>query len=153
MINHSPCRLALPVALMCWAFVAGCGGPYDAGVSGVVTLDGQNLTRGTVSFNPVAGGPAAYARIDEGGNYSLRTGRDEGLPSGEYQATVIATEPPPVQATAQGGPPPSGKPITPMWYRSKDTSGLSFTVVPGSNEINLELTTQPPVGWSSRRLR
>lgn len=135
------------------AFVVGCGGPYDASVSGVVTLDGQNLTRGTVSYSPVAGGPAAYARIDADGEYSLRTGRDEGLPSGEYQVTVIATEPPPVQATAQGGPPPSGEPITPLWYRSKDTSGLKFTVAPGSNDINLELSTDPPAGWNRRGRR
>jgi hypothetical protein len=120
-------------------------------VTGVVTLDGTVVPRGTVSFQPKAGGPAAYARIEEDGRFVVRTGREEGLPSGDYDVTVTANEPPAVTQTASGGPPPPGKPITPMWYRTKSTSGLSFVVEPGDNEINLELTSQPPAGWNPRR--
>jgi hypothetical protein len=130
---------------------AGCGGPYDSTVSGVVTLDGKVVPRGTVAYQPSAGGPAAYARIEENGAYVVHTGREEGLPSGEYSVTVTANEPPAVTQTQSGGPPPPGKPITPPWYRTKNTSGLNFTVSPGDNEINLELKTQPPPGWNPRR--
>jgi hypothetical protein len=130
---------------------AGCGGPYDATVTGVVTLDGKVVPRGTVAYQPAAGGPPAYARIEENGSYVVRTGREEGLPSGEYSVTVTANEPPATTQTASGGPPPPGKPITPLWYRTKNTSGLSFTVSPGDNEINLELKSQPPPGWNPRR--
>jgi hypothetical protein len=130
---------------------AGCGGTFDSSVSGVVTLDGNAVPRGTVSFQPKAGGPAAYAQINEDGSYSVRTGREDGLPPGEYYVTVAANELPTVSQTAQGGPPPPGKPITPLWYRTKNTSGLSYVVEPGSNEINLELTTQPPAGWNPQR--
>jgi hypothetical protein len=129
----------------------GCGGRFDSGVTGVVTLDGKVVPCGTISFQPKAGGPAAYARIDADGNYIVRTGREEGLPSGEYYVTVSANEPPTVAQTAQGGPPPPGKPITPAWYRMRDTSGLSFVVESGNNEINLELTSTPPPGWNPRR--
>jgi hypothetical protein len=129
--------------------VAGCGGPYDAEAGGVVTLDGTIVPRGTVSFTPVAGGPAAYAVIEEDGSYTVRTGREFGLPSGEYQVTVIANEPPAMEKSASGGPPPGGKPITPAWYRMNETSGLKCTVEPGDNEINLELTTKPPAGWNA----
>ena len=101
----------------------------------------------------VAGGPPAYARIEETGSYDVRTGREEGLPSGEYQITVVANEPPAVQQTASGGPPPPGKAITPPWYRTKETSGLKYTVEPGGNEVNLELKSQPPAGWNPRLRR
>jgi hypothetical protein len=135
----------------CFAvLIAGCGGPYDADASGVVTLDGNIVPRGTVSFTPVKGGPAAYAIIEENGGYKARTGREFGLPSGDYQVTIIANEPPAAEKSAAGGPPPGGKPITPAWYRTKETSGLKFTVQPGKNEINLDLTSQPPAGYKPR---
>jgi len=150
-------RRLRPIAAMAGfaacVFVAGCGGPYDASVSGTVTLDGVAVPRGTVSYHPTAPGPAAYARIEEDGSYSVRTGREEGLPSGEYLVTVISSEPPAVSQSAAGGPPPPGRPITPLWYRTTETSGLRFTVQPGHNEINLELTTQPPAGWNPGRRR
>jgi hypothetical protein len=131
--------------------VAGCGGTFDSAVSGVVTLDGNTVPRGTISFQPKAGGPAAYAQIEQDGSYVVRTGRENGLPSGDYYVTVTSNEPPAVTQTAEGGPPPPGKAITPSWYRSRNTSGLSFVVEPGSNEINLELTSTPPAGWNPRR--
>ena len=46
---------------------------------------------------------------------------------------------------------PPGKLITPMWYRSKESSGLTYNVESGSNEINLELKSQPPAGWNARK--
>lgn len=135
-----------PAALVI-ASAAGCSGRYDAGARGVVTLDGRTVPRGTISFSPVNGGPAAYAMIGDDGHYVVRTGRDIGLPSGEYIVSITANEAPSVMQTASGGPPPPGKAITPAWYRMKETSGLKFTVKPGRNEINLELTSKPPAGW------
>jgi hypothetical protein len=132
--------------------VAGCGGTYDSTVSGVVTLDGNVVPRGTVAYMPVAGGPAAYAPIQQDGTYVMRTGREEGLPAGEYSVTVTANEAG-GSRSADGGPQPPGKAITPPWYRTKDTSGLNYTVSTGANEINLELTSQPPAGWNPRGRR
>ena len=146
-------RNRLASELAAWIVLTGslgCGGVYDSTVSGVVTLDGKAVPRGTVAYQPVAGGPAGYAAIGAGGAYDVRTGREEGLPSGEYDVTVTANEPATERQTAKGGPPPPGKAITPAWYRSKDTSGLRFTVAPGRNEINLDLTSQPPAGWNPR---
>jgi hypothetical protein len=94
----------------------------------------------------VSGGPAGYARIDEG-KYIVFTGREVGLSSGDYQVTVISNEAATFQETSNGGPPPAGKAITPIWYRSKETSGLKFTVKKGSNNIDVELKSQPPAGW------
>lgn len=122
--------------------LSGCGGTYDATVSGVVSLDGQAIPRGTVSFQPKQGGAIAFGRIDENGEYILRTGRENGLSPGDYYVTVSANEASTASQSKGGGPPPMGKSITPLRYRSKDTSGLSFVVEAGSNEINLELTSK-----------
>lgn len=131
----------------------GCGGPYNSDVSGNVTLDGETVPRGTVSFVPVGKGSSAYGRIDSSGNYFLRTGREEGLPAGEYAVSVVANELPDMSKVPEGTPPPPGKPITPPWYRSQTTSGLKFTVEPGGNQIDLQLTSDPPADWKPTRRR
>jgi hypothetical protein len=127
------------------ATVVGCGGPYDSTVSGDVTLDGAPVPYGTVTFHSISGGPAAYARIEDG-SYSLNTGAEEGLPSGEYEVTVAANEPPAAEQVASGTPPPYGKQITPARYRSRQTSGLKYNVTAGHNQIDLQLTSTPPAG-------
>jgi hypothetical protein len=132
--------------------LAGCGGTYDATVSGIVTLDSKPLPRGNVSFTPTAGGPMAYGQINGDGAYVVRTGREEGLPAGSYQVTVLATEES-AAAGKNGGPPPMGKAITPAWYCDPTTSGLTFEVEPGDNGIDLALTSTPPPGWKPPRGR
>jgi hypothetical protein len=124
--------------------LTGCGGAYDSTVTGSVTMDGKVVPCGLVAFHPVSLGPAAYAYIDSSGKYSVRTGRESGLPPGDYQVTVTANEPPAMERTPEGFPPPPGKAITPAWYGVKETSGLRFTIQPGENEINLELTSKRP---------
>jgi hypothetical protein len=145
------CNLIAAAGCGCLVFIAGCGGAYDASVTGKVTMNGQVVPNGTVSFSPVAGGPAAYGMIEQSGEYVIRTGREEGLPAGEYQVTVTANEPAKTLQTADGGPPPPGKALTPAWYRTKDTSGLKFTVESGSNTIDLPLNSTPPAGWKGKK--
>ncbi len=133
--------------------MSGCGGAYDSTAYGTVTLDGTIVPRGTVAFHPTSGGPAAYSPIGSSGSYSIRTGREEGLPAGQYQVTVTANEQQAQFESKDGRPMPPGKAITPPWYRTKETSGLSFTVEPGANKLNLELTSQAPAGWKPPRQR
>lgn len=111
-------------------------------------MDGSPLTRGTVSYNPTATGPASYGSIMTDGTYVIKTGREEGLPSGEYVVTVVAKEDAVPDQTGQGRPPTPGKDITPEWYASRQDSGLRQTVESGSNEINLELSSEPPPNWN-----
>ncbi len=132
------------VAIPLWS---GCGGVYDSTVSGVVSLDDSALPRGTVSYNPAQPGPASYGLIESDGTYFIRTGREEGLPPGEYTVTVVAKEEAVLEDPNSSLPPTPGKTITPPWYLSKKTSPLKMTVEPGSNEINLELTSDPPADW------
>jgi hypothetical protein len=131
------------------AALTGCGGAYDSSVSGTVTLDGTAVPRGTVAYHPSAGGPAAYASIESDGSYTVRTGRESGLPSGQYQVTVVSNEP--SVETKDGRPPAPGKSITPLWYKTKESSGLNFNVESGSNTIDLPLTSTPPAGWTPPR--
>jgi hypothetical protein len=139
----------LALAAISLVFASGCGSAYNSSVAGVVKLDGKTLPRGLVGFHPVSAGPSAYAVIDENGGYTVRTGRESGLPPGEYCVTVSANELPATERTESGNPPPPGKSITPAWYRTKQASGLKFKVEPGKNEINLDLTSQPPAGRKS----
>jgi hypothetical protein len=135
------------LALLATSFT-GCGGSSnEATLQGVLSLDGAPVPAGSISFVPSAGGAQAYAMSDDSGNFEAYTGREPGLLPGDYKATVVARERPQVNQTASGGPAPAGKAITPRWYASPDTTTLAFNVAPGSNDINLELTTQPPAGW------
>jgi len=134
-------------------FWTGCGGVYDSSVSGVVSLDGSPLPRGTVSYNPALPGPASYGLISSDGTYAVSTGREEGLPQGEYTVTVVAKEPSAKVAPDSSAPPKPGKTITPPWYLSKKTSPLKITVESGSNDINLELTSEPPPGYKPPKRR
>lgn len=128
----------------------GCGGSNnEATVQGVVTLDGAPVPEGSISFVPSTGGAQAYAMSDDSGNYEVYTGREAGIKPGEYRVTVVARERPKVNQTESGGPAPAGASITPRWYASPETSGLTFDVKPGSNDVNLELNSQPPVGSPS----
>lgn len=144
MVRTSNAAHALMVASL---LTAGCGNDYDAFVTGRVTLAGAPLTRGTVSFMPQSAGPPASGSIAADGIYELRTGRAESISSGPYIVTVTANEPPTQAQGEDGGPLPLGKAITPRWYADPATSGLAYTVKPGKNEINLDLSTTPPPGY------
>ena len=131
--------------------LSGCGGMYDSSVSGVVTLDGSPLPRGTVCYIPTSAGPRAYGLILSDGSYYMKIGTEKGLPSGEYQVTVVSKEE--SIPTTPGMPPKPGKSITPPWYHTPRSSNLNQTVEAGSNEINLELSSEPPPNWKPPRKR
>lgn len=152
MTEYRPLALRMLGLIALATCFAGCGGRFEAKLNGKVTLDGEPLPTGNVTFRPTeVGGSAAYARIDESGYYAVQTGRDYGLPAGTYNVTVMAREKPAVQYGKDGAPPPSGKQITPDWYHSANTSGLTVDVKPGSNRYDIELTSTPPEGWQAQQ--
>jgi hypothetical protein len=124
----------------CQFLIIGCSGPNAASVSGNVTLDGQPLTTGMVSFYPDGDGAPASGSIDANGNYSLSTGTDVGLAPGKYIALVVATKDPPQPYDKTGAEIPP-IPITPGKYGSTNTSDLRFDVKPGKNTIALNLVS------------
>jgi hypothetical protein len=119
--------------------LTGCGGPYEATVSGIVTLDGEPLPSGAVTFHAVAGGPAVIGTIGADGSYTLRTGASDGLPPGDYIVTAKALS---------GDPVPGMTPeqfddlsLTPVHYGNKETTDLRVTVASGHNDLDLQLMT------------
>ncbi len=120
----------------------GCGSRAESTVSGVVTLDGVALDGGQVVFVPVSGsgGQGATGQIQSGGSYAIQVGQLGGLPAGEYKVVVQLRAP--SVPSGSGGPPAPGKLLTPDRYRQANTTDLQFVVEPGSNTINLELTSK-----------
>ena len=79
--------------LFCLA-LTGCGGEKLQGFSGTVTLDGQPLEKGSISFTPDASkgntsGTSTIAPI-KNGRYELPA--DQGISGGWYEVRVEATE-------------------------------------------------------------
>lgn len=114
---------------------AGCSGEKTVTVTGTVTLDGQPVTGGTVSFLPKSSGVPITAFISTEGTY-----RAESVPAGEV---VVTLRPPPPEGDSPGQvikkrgelkgeapeppPPPPGADI-PSRYADPETSGLSTNI-------------------------
>lgn len=131
--------LTTSYCLLTLATIAGCGGK-PATVSGVVSLDGKPINRGSVGFTPTQGGMQAVGTIQPDGSYELKTNRDLGLDVGEYKVSIAAREP--GKEDPNGGPPMPGPFITPRRYARPQSSGLVFQVTKGSNEIDIELSSE-----------
>ena len=141
-MNRMKAAAAVAAAALC-LFVSGCSS--GGSVSGPVTLDGNPLKVGVVTFHPVAGGAAAIGPIDSSGSYELQIGNDKSIPPGDYLVTVDAAENTSSEAPVEKGPPrppPPPKRITPDKYANKNTTDLKVTVKAGSNKIPLELKSK-----------
>ena len=128
-------NLAITLSLLA---TVGCGGK-PATVSGIVTVDSKPLEQGTVFFAPVDGGMRASGIIQDDGSYEIRTNRAAGLDLGDYHVAVVSREL--VFPHGPDGPPMPGKYLAPKKYGKPTTSELKYSVVAGSNEINLDLTS------------
>ena len=115
-----------------------------APVEGVVTLDGEPLPAGRITFWP-AGGRSGSGWIAEDGRFVIGTFQpDDGALVGRHRVSVT----PAVQAEGQPDfdqdPPPSGWPRSkiPVRYSNPDSSGLAFDVKPGVNRFEIDLTSR-----------
>jgi len=140
-------RLPGGVALLGLLLAAvGCEG--SASVSGKVTLNGQPVNGGAVTFYG-AGGRQEGSWIDPEGNYAIAK-----APVGDVKVTVVSSkagQPPKLpkeRAAPQhpggqeggGGAAPAGKPVVvPDKYKDPERSGLTFTLKPGPQTIPIEL--------------
>jgi hypothetical protein len=139
-------RAWLAVAVFCAAL--GCSNSQADRffpVSGKVSLDGQTLTVGSVSFHPDPSRGNASAHIpigviDREGNYELVTIGKKGAPPGWYRVVVFAD----ANALPSGVVP---RPLPPKWlmhekYTDEKTTDLFVEVVekPDSGTYDLKLS-------------
>lgn len=126
----------LSIALVALVVLSGCS-PNAATVTGTVTLDGQPLKMGDVSFHPASGnGAVAYGKIDGSGKYVVSTGDETGLAPGQYAVTVVATE---AIAEPTGNVEVIPKVLTPLKYNTPETTDIKVEVKQGANDIPIEL--------------
>jgi len=140
----TPARL-LTIACCLALCSAGCGdssGPKLVPVAGKVTVDGQPVKAGTLSFRPdkSKGNMSPHepgGEIDSAGNFKLFTNRKEGAPVGWYRVAVMAGEP--VDVGNLSG---QARWFANPKFASADTSGLSVEVVekPADGAYDFKLT-------------
>ncbi len=124
----------------------GCSGsenPQTIIASGIVTIDGQPMTKGTVTFQPVLSEIGnlkrpATGQIDSSGRFQLSTFQDgDGLLPGKYHVVITAFENAPTAEEYAAGA--KRKSLIPEKYGNPATSGLEVIVTDSSNEFTFEL--------------
>jgi len=128
--------------------VGGCGsGAKLVPVAGTVTLDGQPLPVGSVTFQPEAGPGNANQEVPVGkivdGKYELTTHGKKGAPPGKYKVVVVSNnfsgDNPPKPT---GGSMPVPKSFISLKYSTAAATPLSKEVVanPVPDAYDLKLT-------------
>lgn len=121
-------------------FAVGCQG--QGNVAGQVTYQGKPLVFGTVQFEG-SDGSLHQCNLGSDGRYAVA-----GVATGEAKVAVSSRNPKssdfqPMQR--DGGPKPPPQPEVKGWfpipekYETPGTSGLTYTVKRGENEINITL--------------
>jgi hypothetical protein len=134
-------RVCLAI-IVCVCLAQGCSSKKAslAPVSGKVTVDGQPVTSGQVSFFPAekkedaAKTGLAAGNIESDGTYTISTDGKKGAPLGKYKVSVT----PSMMPTGDKAP------TTPFnqQYKNADQSGLTVEVVadPEPGRYDLKLT-------------
>ena len=148
-------RALIAAALL---LLTGCGtGPRIEYVEGTVLFDGKPLEDAIVAFSPAQPGTGlpAVGKSGPDGKFTLtvipkgRKGR--GTAKGDYLVSVskqlVEYLPPPPGAVpdAMGiikPPPPKITDITPIRYGDIKTSGLTVSIVAGTNRPTLQLSSR-----------
>jgi hypothetical protein len=133
--------LGLGLALGVFATGCGSGGPTMGRVSGTVKVDGQPLTKGTVTFIATDGkNPNATGAIDSSGRYTLQTTEPgDGAVVGSYKVAISDVDADVMNTAVPGMPPPVQKSAIAKTYLDANTSGLTATVESGSNTKDFDL--------------
>jgi hypothetical protein len=130
--------------------ICGCGGdPYGptGTVTGKLTMAGKPLPAGhAVSFMQMEAGFLAFGMTDAEGKFEIKSWNGGNMPVGKYSVMIAPPsggdvsnlsaeerfENPELSA-------PKVKVLYPARYRETTTSGLSFDVVAGSNNFDIDL--------------
>lgn len=142
----------LMLGLLAWT--TGCSkNPRSVGhadVSGQVLFQGKPLPGGQVTFVTVKGGFTSAGPIDENGNYHIEAPLGEVIIGVDNQMLVKNRRSP--QKVSHPKQPGEDQEHTikgrfvdiPSQYGDPSTSGLKYTVQPGTQTHNIELSATPP---------
>jgi hypothetical protein len=127
-------------ALIAVSFAAGCGGAPRSKVTGKVTMNGQPVKGGSLSFAPLAtdsksNAKPATAEVQEDGTFVVGTDKpDDGAAIGKHQ---VLYSPPPstVEWDGYGEPPPG---LTSP-YEGLIPKQAEIEVKAGDNDLTIEL--------------
>ncbi len=126
--------------------LVGCErGPSVAPVSGVITHQGAPLASAHVTFTPLDGGTPASGFTDANGRFALQTfSNNDGALVGKHRVSIIARGPdrplrPGEVGTGLPGDMAAGEPKIPVKFFAPDSSGLEREVVPGPNEMTIDI--------------
>ncbi len=119
----------------------GCGKPGEKlwPVSGKVSFQGKPVAAGVIRFSNPQAGVDMTAQLDSNGTYQVILARGPGLPEGTYQ---IAIMPPRVEiplGPMKERPKPRECLDIPSKYRSPSSSGLTLTVKPSDNRLDIDM--------------
>lgn len=114
------------------SLLSGCGDgrPKRVPVSGVVLIDGQHLTHGSILFIPDQGRPGGGS-LDEAGRFTVTCFEPgDGIPPGKYRIQVRGVEP--MGEVSQRW-------HAPQKYADADTSDLEVVVDAAEDDMKIEL--------------
>ena len=124
-------------ALFC--ILVGCQrAPTLGKVSGKVTLDGQPVSEGRISFNDASRGIFMTADLRADGSYEVVRAEGHGLPPGTYQVAVTPL-PSDLPVGFSSTAPPKRFSEIPAKYHNPATSGLTLTVAQETNPFDVAL--------------
>lgn len=132
-------QIFLPILFA--ALLAGCGASREPPgiVRGQVTSAGKPVTDAVIYFEKEDADYSIYVRLDESGNFQMKTFDYGGLPEGAYRIAIRpdpARNQPPLAGDANKAP--LVHPLIPAHFMKSETSGLRVLVKRGEN---------PPIRW------
>jgi len=127
------------IGLVTAAALAGCGGTDSsrlptAKVIGTVTVQGQPVTSGTITFFPVSGGKHALGSLGADGSFTLSTYEaQDGAVLGAHKVVIQVPKMGP-----DGAPVPGADRIPPS-YAASETTPLTVEVKQDNEPLRLDL--------------
>lgn len=126
--------------LLCLAILlSGCGKEKPNPVSGVVTFQGKPVAAGTIRFSNPTTAVDIVASLKSDGAYEVVMANGKGLPEGTYQVAILPPRAEMPLGPMRPMPKPQSHPNIPEKHRDPSTSGLTFTVKPGSNRFDVDM--------------
>ena len=126
-------RMRCLIAVIVLSAMAGCSGAATeretGSATGMVSLDGEPVTAGSVNFRSNESGSAATAALDSSGTFQVDT-----MLTGTYQVFLAPPEP-----TPDDPQPAAGGAAIPEKYREAATSGFTADVKPGENRFEFSM--------------